>query len=99
VIRIYAKKRVSSQQSKGILNYFKIRNQFFYCLGEHHYFDIHKAYGPGSKAQIYSERDEKKRQLCEEKGINFVCIPYWYENAYLHINRSIIRFNYTIINN
>ena len=48
-------------------------------LGEHHYFDLPGAYGPGSTTLLFNERDEKKKQLCSSKGIHLVCVPFWYE--------------------
>jgi hypothetical protein len=47
-------------------------------LGEHHYYDIHTAYGTGSTSNMFFERDQEKKRMCIEKGISLICIPYWY---------------------
>jgi hypothetical protein len=46
-------------------------------LGEHHYYDILAAYGSGT-SNMFFERDQEKKNMCIEKGISLVCIPYWY---------------------
>jgi hypothetical protein len=51
-----------------------------YLLGEHHYYDIHRAFGSTSK--MFVERDQKKKSRCIEKGVSLVCIPYWYSFPY-----------------
>jgi hypothetical protein len=47
-------------------------------LGEHHYYDIHTAYGTGSTTKMFFERDQEKKRICQEKGVYLVSIPYWY---------------------
>jgi hypothetical protein len=47
-------------------------------LGEHHYYDIHTAYGTGSTSKMFFERDQEKKQMCISKGVSLVYIPYWY---------------------
>jgi hypothetical protein len=47
-------------------------------LGEHHYIDLHNAYGTGSTSNMFFERDQEKKKMCIEKGISLVYIPYWY---------------------
>jgi hypothetical protein len=46
--------------------------------GEHHYYDIHSAYGTGSTSKMFHERDQEKKRMCIEKGVFLICIPYWY---------------------
>ena len=30
---------------------------------------------------MFSERDEKKKEMCIQKGISLVCIPYWWDGS------------------
>lgn len=46
--------------------------------GEHHYYDLHTAYGTGSTSKMFFERDQEKKNMCLDKGITLVCIPYWW---------------------
>ncbi len=70
------------------LSYYLGASLFLLSLGEHHYFDLPGAFGPGSTTMIFNERDEKKKQLCASKEIKLVCIPYWY--AYVHSNSTLL---------
>lgn len=45
--------------------------------GEHHYHDIPFFGG----LELYQRRDSEKRQLCVQKGIKLVTIPYWWDNT------------------
>eukprot|EP01126_Amoeba_proteus_P039136 TRINITY_DN4111_c0_g2_i1.p1 TRINITY_DN4111_c0_g2~~TRINITY_DN4111_c0_g2_i1.p1 ORF type:complete len:658 (-),score=111.69 TRINITY_DN4111_c0_g2_i1:406-2217(-) len=47
--------------------------------GEQHYYDLHEAYGPNGTVAMYTERDLKKKKLCEKNGITLVTIPYWWD--------------------
>jgi hypothetical protein len=73
--------------------YSEIYYLLVYLLGEHHYFDLHTAYGSGSTSNMFSVRDQEKENLCLEKGISLVYIPYWYFFFSLCIVLIQIMFN------
>jgi hypothetical protein len=47
----------------------------FEYQGEHHYFDI---YLMGNLWQ-QQQRDKEKREVCQQKGITLIEIPYWWD--------------------
>ena len=47
----------------------------FEYQGEHHYFDVHVLGGGWNQ----KKRDEEKRNKCQEIGITFFDIPYWWD--------------------
>ena len=51
------------------------KNLAFEYQGEHHYRDIY-AFGP---QWMYHERDTEKKQICDQKGITLIEIPYWWD--------------------
>eukprot|EP01125_Pyxidicula_operculata_P017279 TRINITY_DN6048_c0_g1_i1.p1 TRINITY_DN6048_c0_g1~~TRINITY_DN6048_c0_g1_i1.p1 ORF type:complete len:420 (-),score=48.57 TRINITY_DN6048_c0_g1_i1:135-1205(-) len=79
--------RSSSDSGRGrsIANYFEIDifipelNIGFEYQGEHHFHDLHSAYGPASTVHLYKTRDDLKRKLCRELGIVLIHIPYWWK--------------------
>jgi len=54
--------------------------------GEQHYFDIHAAFGP---SDLYSDRDIRKKQLCEEHGITYFVVPYWWDRKIESVAASL----------
>jgi hypothetical protein len=67
-----------------------------YYSGEQHYYDIYNAFGPGSTTKMFYERDQEKKEMCNRKGINLVCIPYWYVDngillSYYEKNSDLIK--------
>lgn len=56
--------------------------------GEQHYFDIHAAFG---SSDLYSERDTRKQQLCEEHGITYIVVPYWWDRKIESVAASLYK--------
>jgi hypothetical protein len=73
-------------------HHYNFHKLFIYFLGEHHYYDVHNAYGLGSTSKMFFERDQEKKKLCAEKGVFLVCIPYWYSFILLVVNFISNRF-------
>eukprot|EP01124_Arcella_intermedia_P025305 TRINITY_DN4503_c1_g2_i2.p1 TRINITY_DN4503_c1_g2~~TRINITY_DN4503_c1_g2_i2.p1 ORF type:complete len:395 (-),score=66.80 TRINITY_DN4503_c1_g2_i2:843-2027(-) len=47
--------------------------------GEHHYYNLHSAYGPSGTASMYISRDCQKKSSCVEHGITLATVPYWWD--------------------
>lgn len=48
--------------------------------GEHHYHQMNKAFGPGLET-LYSTNDKMKSNICKEKGISLIVVPYWWNSS------------------
>jgi hypothetical protein len=49
----------------------------FIHLGEPHFYNYGNAFGRSGMLESYKERDERKKRLCAELGIDLVAIPFW----------------------
>eukprot|EP01127_Copromyxa_protea_P014851 TRINITY_DN4197_c0_g1_i1.p1 TRINITY_DN4197_c0_g1~~TRINITY_DN4197_c0_g1_i1.p1 ORF type:complete len:722 (+),score=134.76 TRINITY_DN4197_c0_g1_i1:213-2168(+) len=57
--------------------------------GQQHYYDMHHAYGPSGTIALYSERDVKKKNACEKKGITLASIPFWWDGMQGSLNATL----------
>lgn len=60
----------------------------FEYQGEHHYYQLNKAYGPGFE-QLELARDRVKAELCRQHGIALVLVPYWWDRTLESMQRLV----------
>lgn len=67
------------------------------CLGEHHYHQMNRAYGPGLEG-LYSSNDKSKLKLCKENEISLIIVPYWWDSTMIQL-KEFITHQKTHLNN
>ena len=55
--------------------------------GQQHYDDISAGF---ASLEMYKNRDEEKRKLCKEFGIQLVVIPYWWDNQLDSLKATLV---------
>jgi len=64
-------------------------NLAFEYQGEHHYEENPKGGFGSFESQQF--RDQKKKQICSEHGIELIIIPYWWENKIESLKSTIFK--------
>jgi hypothetical protein len=68
----------------------------FEYQGEQHYHDIYNSMGLLWQRK---RQDEEKKELCKEKGITLIDIPYWWDRKLNSLAETIRQQRFNILTN
>ena len=66
------------------------KNIAFEYQGQQHYEDSPASF---SSLELYKSRDLEKQQICKEKGISLIIVPYWWDNKLFSLQKICKNYN------